>query len=127
MWLLSDLKGDGVQAYDWFEKYQMQTRAAPEKIEAYRNAYRKADWKEILREQIRRDEKNITPDNAAVLYYEMACFHARLGNRDEAFKFLDKAYEQRSFGLIMIKADPFLDSLHDDPRFKELVKRIGLK
>ena len=39
---------------------------------------------------------------------------------------MDKAYDQRSIDLVLAKVDPRLDPLRDDPRFQELVKKVGI-
>lgn len=49
-----------------------------------------------------------------------------MGEKDKAFAILEKLYEKRSGELTVIKVDPRLDNLRDDPRFKDLVVRIGL-
>ena len=53
--------------------------------------------------------------------------YAALGDFDEAFKYLDKAYISKSPWLISIKAWPELDPMHSDPRFEALVKKLGFK
>lgn len=62
--------------------------------------------------------------------YEMsgviAGLAAVLGKRDEAFAALEKAYEERDGGLIMLNYDHGLDPLRSDPRFADLVSRVGL-
>jgi tetratricopeptide (TPR) repeat protein len=58
--------------------------------------------------------------------YTLAQVNARLGNRDEAFRLLEKAYDQRSGWIDKLKVDPELESLHSDPRFQDLLRRIGL-
>ena len=58
--------------------------------------------------------------------YSAARIYAELGEKDKAFVALNKAYENRESDLLPIKVDPLLDPLHDDPRFKELLKRVGL-
>jgi hypothetical protein len=50
-----------------------------------------------------------------------------LGDRDEAFRQLDRAFEQRSAGMIYLHLDPLYDSLRDDPRLGVLISRIGLQ
>jgi|SRR6267378_3700562 len=55
-----------------------------------------------------------------------AGLHAALGNKDEAFAWLDKAYSERSSKLLDLKLDPDFDSLRGDPRYTDLVRRIGL-
>jgi TolB-like protein/DNA-binding winged helix-turn-helix (wHTH) protein/Tfp pilus assembly protein PilF len=49
---------------------------------------------------------------------------AQMGEKDRAFAELNKAYENREF-IVSLKVDPFLDPLRDDPRFRELLARIG--
>ena len=52
--------------------------------------------------------------------------HAALGEKDQAFAWLDKACEERDFDLCMLNVDPKLDSLRGDPRFQKVVERVGL-
>jgi tetratricopeptide (TPR) repeat protein len=61
-----------------------------------------------------------------VLPYYMATIYAALGERDNAFVELEKAYTERDWFISRVKVDPFLDPLRDDPRFQDLVKRVGL-
>lgn len=58
--------------------------------------------------------------------YEVAFIDAALGKREEAFKWLDVAYQQHDSGLKYLKVDPCLDPLRSDPRFSKLVRRVGL-
>ena len=58
--------------------------------------------------------------------YSFAQVYAALGDKDEAFKWLEKAYQDRDPGILLIKIDPMFDSLHSDPRFNDLVRRMGL-
>ncbi|HEV7683005.1 MAG TPA: winged helix-turn-helix domain-containing protein [Pyrinomonadaceae bacterium] len=59
--------------------------------------------------------------------YDAACIHAALGDNDEAFKCLEKAYEHRSHSLVNLQVDPKFDSLRSDPRFANLVERVFSK
>ena len=56
----------------------------------------------------------------------LALIYAGLGEKDQAFAWLDKAVEQRAFQLQWIALDPRWDSLRSDPRFGELMGRIGV-
>jgi serine/threonine-protein kinase len=58
--------------------------------------------------------------------YAVAMIYAALGERDAAFAELEKAYQQRDWFLPHLKNDPAMDSLRDDPRYKDLLKRMGL-
>ena len=49
-----------------------------------------------------------------------------LGDKDQAFKWLNKAYDDRSAWLTGLKLEPMLDSLRSDPRFEDLLLRVGL-
>jgi TolB-like protein len=51
---------------------------------------------------------------------------AGLGDRDKALEWLDKAYQQRADGLTWLAVEPMLDDIRSDPRFQELLRRIGL-
>ena len=58
--------------------------------------------------------------------YEIALVYAGLGERDEAFAWLEKAYDARDKGLTYLKVDPCVDPLRSDARFDGLVRRVGL-
>jgi serine/threonine-protein kinase len=57
--------------------------------------------------------------------YHIALIFSALGERDRAFEFLEKAYEDRADFLAYIKVDPRLGALRSDPRFESLQQRIG--
>jgi len=58
--------------------------------------------------------------------YQIAEVYAFSNQRDEAFGWLDRAYAQRDSGLIETKVDPLLKSLHNDPRFAAVLKKLNL-
>jgi TolB-like protein/Flp pilus assembly protein TadD len=58
--------------------------------------------------------------------YSIAGVYAVLGEKELAFNWLEKAYQSRSFQLISLKVDPTLDNIRSDPRFSDLVTRVGL-
>ena len=55
-----------------------------------------------------------------------ASIYAALGDKDKAFAELEKSFEDKDCFLPRITLDPFMDSLRDDPRFKDLMKRMNL-
>ncbi len=61
--------------------------------------------------------------------YSIATIYVGLGEKEQAFIWLQKAFEERSIWQIHLhlKVDPRLDSLHSDPRFTALLKKIGLE
>ena len=58
--------------------------------------------------------------------FDIAMIHVGLGDRDAAFEWLNRAYEERSHELRDLRVDPRMDSLRGDPRFQDLLKRKGL-
>ncbi len=56
----------------------------------------------------------------------MASSYTRLGEADEAFRWLEKAYEERNTDLVWLKVAPKWDNIRSDPSFTDLVKRVGL-
>jgi len=58
--------------------------------------------------------------------YSIAGVYAALGENDNAFDALNKAYDQHDLQLVSLKVDPTLDGLRDDPRFGELIQQVGL-
>ncbi len=82
-----------------------------------RESFAKRGWQGYLRTMMER-----RPDLRA---YTRATFHAALGEKDKAFAGLNKAYENRESFLVRLKVDPRLDPLRSDPRFQDLLRRVG--
>lgn len=57
----------------------------------------------------------------------IALIYMGLGQKDQAFKWLEKAYEERDFWMTLIKTAPPFDRLRSDPRFKILLKKMNLE
>jgi TolB-like protein len=87
---------------------------------AYAEAGREAEAREALAElQELATTAYVGPDLFALI-------HLGLGDHDQAFVWLEKAYEERAFGLMLLKMDQRYDPLRGDPRFDDLLRRIGL-
>ncbi|MCI0665132.1 MAG: tetratricopeptide repeat protein, partial [Acidobacteria bacterium] len=59
--------------------------------------------------------------------YYLAMVAASLGDKDQSFTWLEKAYQERSGWIPWLKQDPLADGLRTDARFSDLLRRIGLK
>jgi len=89
-------------------------------VRAYAKAGRRRDALRLLGELKRRQQTGYVPSGAFLNAY------LGLGDNDQAFIWLERAYEEQSNILIYLKVFPFFDSLRDDPRFKSMVHRVGL-
>ena len=49
-----------------------------------------------------------------------------LGDKEKAFAWLEKAFQERTLTMVSLKSDQYWDSLRSDPRFAELLRRVGL-
>ena len=65
------------------------------------------------------------PRHRFVTSYGVALVHAGLGQKDEAFAWLDRAFEERSHWLVWLRLDPRWKSLREDARFGTLVRKMG--
>jgi hypothetical protein len=61
-----------------------------------------------------------------VASYHIALIYTGLGEKDQAFQWLEKAYQERSDLLVYLKVEPMFDRLRSDPRFTNLLHRMGL-
>ena len=61
-----------------------------------------------------------------VNYYNLATIYAGLGEKDETFRLLEKAYQQHCPPMVFLAVDPFWYGMRSDPRYTDLLRRIGL-
>jgi len=94
----------------------------PDIAEAQRKEQERSGWRGAVLKDI---EVMSNPANG-INYYPsgVAMAYAQLGERDKAFAWLERAYNERA-GLLFLKVDPAFDSLRSDPRFNSLLRRIG--
>jgi eukaryotic-like serine/threonine-protein kinase len=102
----------------------MKKSGRPERAEAFAAGYRKAKLKgacaaliEVLKNESQREY--VSP-------YDIARWYAGMGDADHAFEWLEKAYAERSGPMEGIKTDEFFEPFHSDPRYIDLLKRMGL-
>ncbi len=87
---------------------------------AYGVTGKKAQAQDVLAKLIKLSkQKYVSP-------YDTAIVCAGLGDKDQAFQWLEKAYQERTAVLVHVKWEPRFESLHSDPRFQNLLSRIGL-
>ena len=87
---------------------------------AYAKAGRTADARAVLRDLRER------ATHGYVQPYSLAIIHIALGEKDEAFTWLNKGYDLRDEQLTMLRIDPAFDLIRDDPRFQALMRRVHL-
>jgi len=104
------------EAIDAYQKYLELSGAKPDEIRQMRRAYQQEGIKGWRRWSMSRHTRKI----------DFAEDYAMLGEPDRAFEYLEGAYAERDGGLIFIKSDSDLDSLRSDPRFADLLRRMGL-
>ena len=89
-------------------------------IRAYAHAGRRSDALRLLAELKRRKEAGYIPAAAFVNAY------LGLGDNEQAFYWLEQAYKEQSNILQFLKSHPYFDPIRGDPRFTDLVRRVGL-
>jgi len=117
--------GDAEQALDWFQRGQSLDKAVRSYDAMIVRALAALGRREEAEEILARLESESRQHYVRAEYLAMG--HAALGDLDRAFGALDRAYQARSAGLIYLHLDPGYDPLRGDPRYKELVQRIGLQ
>jgi len=89
-------------------------------IRAYAHAGRRADALRALEELKRRQKTGYVPTAAFVNAY------LGLDDKEQAFAWLERAYQEKSTILQFLKVHPFFDPIRGDPRFADLRRRVGL-
>jgi eukaryotic-like serine/threonine-protein kinase len=102
----------------------MKKSGRPEWAEAFAAGYRKAKLKgactaliEVLKNESQREY--VSPN-------EMARYYGLMGDRDHTFEWLEKGYAERSSRMEYIKTEDYLEPFHSDPRYIDLLKRMGM-
>ncbi len=96
----------------------------PDSLGHLGNAYARAGKSAAARKTIAQLQENVRRNGVG--RYEIALVYAGLGDKQEAFSWLEEAYNAHDVGLLYLKIDPCLDTLRSDARFDDLVRRVGL-
>ena len=99
-------------------------REAANRLEAFNQGGEKGFWQYALNELLQAEKRGQQWKPAAS---DIATAYAMAGDKDKAFEWLDRAYEQREGQEItLLKCEPYFKNLHGDSRFTALLKRMGL-
>lgn len=93
---------------------------SPEVAYIYAATGRKGEAQKILQRLLRTSKK------VPVAAHHFALIYIGLGKKEEAFASLEKAYQQHSPMMAWLKVDPRFDSLRQEPKFQDLMRRVGL-
>ncbi|HEX6623691.1 MAG TPA: winged helix-turn-helix domain-containing protein [Pyrinomonadaceae bacterium] len=80
----------------------------------------------FLRELTRDMPRDAHEAHDASLQYQLALYHAALGDRERALHWLEKAVAGRAFLAVFFRADPVFDDLHAEPRYQALLRQANL-
>src|SRR4030095_11877947 len=87
---------------------------------AYAVAGKKLEAQQVIYQLLERSKQSyVSP-------YYIALVYTGLGEKDQAFAWLEKAYEERESYFNLFKVEPVFDSLRSDPRYVSLLNRVGL-
>ena len=120
--LIANNKAD--EAIPELEKAVTLSERSPDILGLLANAYahvgRRAEALRILDELKQKQQKGYVPTPAFVFPY------LGLGDKEQAFVWLERAYQEQSPLMQYLKVHPLFDPIRGDPRFKDLVRRVGL-
>jgi len=126
-WLASTFEDKGMyeEAIAHRAKADALRGESPEKaaaLTALRTAGIRGYWQKRLDLALEQAKQRYVPSN------HIANLYAHLGEKDQAFAWLEKAYEERPPDMVMLKVSPKWDGLdmRSDPRFGKLLRRMGL-
>jgi len=117
-------KGMFDEAVAEYLKVRTLNRASPEDLAGLKESYATAGIKGFLRKQI--DLATANPVKGASYPFYLALLYSRLGEKDKAFEWLDKAYAAHTFSLVHVREEVGFDNVRSDARFADLVRRVGL-
>jgi tetratricopeptide (TPR) repeat protein len=105
------------------ERFRRKEEHHPPSWVTWGNTYARAGRVREARECLRELQDRLEEESFGV--YEVALIYAGLGEKDHAFEWLERAYEEHDKGLIYLKVDPPLDPLRSDPRYEDLLRRMN--
>lgn len=111
------MKGDHEQALVQYLRLLEDSGASAEELASVKAGFESEGWTPVLR-------RMIGNNNFRTMF--LAGTYAQLGDKDKAFEVLEEMYNRKAILLITLKREPTLDPIRDDPRFSDLLRRVGL-
>jgi tetratricopeptide (TPR) repeat protein len=111
-------------AIEEFQKAVSLSGGSPLMKAALDHAYAKAQKKDEANKIL--GELNELSKQEYVSSYEVATIYVALGDNEQAFQLLEKAYAEHSFHLVRLNVSPHFKPISTDPRFQDLVHSVGL-
>ena len=116
-------KGDYAKAMDELRKVLAMPGNESMAIEADK-AYRNGGFQAVTLEFLRNLKRQATKEYVST--FRLAKVASRAGQKEEAIQYLEQAFQHRDPQLVHLQHDPDLDSLHSDPRYWAIVKKMGM-
>ena len=105
-------------------------KEAARRLDAFEKGGEKGYWQHILQQMLQDQQRGPStqlPHREGEGPTEIAKLYAQLGDKDNAFHWLDRAYDEREGQILtLIKVFPSFNSLRSDPRYAELLRKLGL-
>lgn len=127
-WMLGQIyrqKGLHEKAIAEFQKTVQLANGDPVQLAILAHAYAVAGKREEAQKII--NELNEISQRRYVPAYLIALIYVGLDDKDQAFAWLEKAFAERSAGMVFIKVEPMFDPVRSDPRFQDLLRRVEPK
>jgi TolB-like protein/Tfp pilus assembly protein PilF len=113
------------QSLNEFELARKQSNDSPALLGLYGHALAVAGDRAAAQQVLVNLEQTSTARYVPALYF--AAVYTGLGDKDQTFQWLEKAFKEQDDRLVYLGVDPIADPLRGDPRFQQLMKRSGLK
>jgi len=118
-------KGSYQQAIAELQKALIFNPREPFVVGALAHAYARAGQREEALKLLG-ELKRIEAERGSIPTFSFIWAYAGLNDKEHAFAWLEKSYQERRDRMVWLNVDPLLDPLRPDPRFHELVRRVGL-
>ena len=121
---LYERKGMHREAFEIYIQLRQENGMSAEDVKVLRQEFESGGHTAVLRALLERLDKaaaqgqNVSPSTYADIY-------TSLGDKEKAFYWLEKVFEMRDVSILQFKIEPANDVLRDDPRYAELLRKIG--